>query len=190
MDYNKLYKESTETVTSELSAVLAKVDSAQVGQLIEAIEGAEKIFFIGVGRVMFMLQSIAKRLKHIGFDTYIVGETTEPPITPRDLLIVGSGSGSTLIPAGIAGKAKSLGAKIAHIGVIPDNPISPIVDVFLRIPCKSKVPMEDVVPSAQPMTTLFEQSVLLLGDALALMILAKRGDTVSEGMWTYHANLE
>ncbi len=68
--------------------------------------------------------------------------------------------------------------------------MSPIVDVFVRIPCKSKKPMDDVVPSVQPMTTLFEQSVLLLGDTITLMILAKRGDAVSEGMWTYHANLE
>ncbi len=102
MDYKALYTEKANVVTSELSAVLAGVNPEQVGQLIEAIESAEKIFFIGVGRVMFMLQSIAKRLKHIGFDTYIVGETTEPPITPKDLLIVGSGSGSTLVPAGIA----------------------------------------------------------------------------------------
>ena len=80
--------------------------------------------------------------------------------------------------------------KIAHIGCIPDNPISPITDVFVRIPCKNKKAMDDVVPSKQPMTTLFEQCVLLLGDIVAVMILAKRGVEVTEDLWFGHANLE
>ena len=41
--------------------------------------------------------------------------------------------------------------------------------------------MDDVVPSKQPMTTLFEQCVLLLGDIVAVMILAKRGVEVTWG---------
>ncbi|WP_249280709.1 SIS domain-containing protein [Guopingia tenuis] len=163
MDYKALYDEKRSMVLAELNAALAGVDASQVGALIDALESAEKVFFVGVGRVMLSLQAIAKRLKHLGFDTYVVGETTEPPIGEKDLLIVGSGSGSTLVPSGLAKKAKGFVAKIAHIGCIPDNPISPITDVFVRIPCKNKKAMDDVVPSKQPMTTLFEQCVLLLG---------------------------
>lgn len=190
MDYKALYDEKRSMVLAELNAALAGVDASQVGALIDALESAEKVFFVGVGRVMLSLQAIAKRLKHQGFDTYVVGETTEPPIGEKDLLIVGSGSGSTLVPSGLAKKAKGFGAKIAHIGCIPDNPISPITDVFVRIPCKNKKAMDDVVPSKQPMTTLFEQCVLLLGDIVAVMILAKRGVEVTEDLWFGHANLE
>lgn len=190
MDYKALYDEKRSMVLAELNAALAGVDAGQVGALIDALESAEKVFFVGVGRVMLSLQAIAKRLKHLSFDTYVVGETTEPPIGEKDLLIVGSGSGSTLVPSGLAKKAKGFGAKIAHIGCIPDNPISPITDVFVRIPCKNKKAMDDVVPSKQPMTTLFEQCVLLLGDIVAVMILAKRGVEVTEDLWFGHANLE
>lgn len=190
MDTKTLYTDKRELVIAELNAALAGINPDQVGALIEALESAEKVFFIGVGRVMFSLQAIAKRLKHIGFDTYVVGETTEPAITDRDLLIVGSGSGSTLVPSGIAKKAKSFGAKVAHIGCVPENPITPITDVFVRIPCKNKKVMDDVVSSRQPMTTLFEQSLLLLGDIVTIMILEKRGVEVNEDMWCEHANLE
>jgi len=190
MDTKALYDEKRQLVLDELSAALAGIDPEAIGKLIDALDAAEKVFFIGVGRVMLSLQAIAKRLKHIGYDTWVVGETTEPPITERDLLIVGSGSGSTLVPSGIAKKAKGFGATIAHIGCVPDNPITPITDIFVRVPCKNKKVMDDVVPSRQPMTTLFEQCVLLLGDIITVMILEKRGVVVNEDMWCEHANLE
>lgn len=187
---NNIYKKNAELVLNELNKALLKVDQNEVYSLIEELNKAEKIFFIGVGRVMTMLQCIAKRLKHIGYDTYIVGETTEPPITDKDLLIVGSGSGSTLIPSGIAKKAKSFGARIAHIGAIPDNPLKDITDVFVRIPVKSKQNLPDQVDSNQPMTSLFEQSLLLLGDTITLTILDMKDEPVNESMWSNHANLE
>lgn len=187
---DNIYKKNAELILNELNEALFKVDQNEVYSLIEELNKAEKIFFIGVGRVMTMLQCIAKRLKHIGYDTYIVGETTEPPITDKDLLIVGSGSGSTLIPSGIAKKAKSFGAKIAHIGAIPDNPLKDITDIFVRIPVKSKQNLPDQVDSNQPMTSLFEQSLLLLGDTITLTILDMKDEPVNESMWSNHANLE
>lgn len=190
MNNDNFFHKNANLIINELNEALLKVDENEVYELIEIMNKSEKIFFIGVGRVMTMLQSIAKRLKHIGYDTYIVGETTEPPITDKDLLIVGSGSGSTLIPSGIARKAKSFGAKIAHIGAIPDNPLKEITDVFVRIPVKSKKNLPDQVESKQPMTSLFEQSLLLLGDAITLTILDLKDEPVNESMWSNHANLE
>ena len=35
------------------------------------------------------------RLMHMGFDTYVVGEVVTPSITDKDVLLIGSGSGST-----------------------------------------------------------------------------------------------
>ena len=187
---DNIYKKNAEIILNELNEALLKIDENEVYSLIEELNKAEKVFFIGVGRVMTMLQCIAKRLKHIGYDTYIVGETTEPPITEKDLLIVGSGSGSTLIPSGIAKKAKSFRARIAHIGAIPDNPLKDITDIFVRIPVKSKQNLPDQVNSKQPMTSLFEQSLLLLGDTITLTILDMKDEPVNESMWSNHANLE
>ena len=41
----------------------------------------------------------------------------------------------------------------------------------------------------QPMTSLFEQSLLLLGDIVAKMIIERRGLDM-KALWRYHANLE
>lgn len=44
-------------------------------------------------------------------------------------------------------------------------------------------------PSQQPMTSLFEQSLLLVGDAIAMSMVRKR-DIDLDSLWEYHANLE
>lgn len=110
-------------VLEELKISLGSIEPEEIERLIDAAEGAEQIFFVGVGRVLLSLEAIAKRWAHLGLKTHIVGEITEPAITERDVLIVGSGSGSTLFPAGIARKAHAAGAKVVHIGSNPDSEI-------------------------------------------------------------------
>ena len=176
-------------VLSELHTALSSVDEASVEQLVAAIEKADKVFFVGVGRVMLSLQAIAKRLAHLGIRAHCVGEITEPAITKNDLLIVGSGSGTTLFPAAIAKKAHDVGATIVHIGSNPNSPLRDIEAFMVRIPVRTKYYLEDEIDSKQPMTSLFEQSLLLLGDIVAKMIIDRRGLDM-KSLWQYHANLE
>ncbi len=183
------FQDSANLILDECRLALSKIDPVAVDTLIEAVMSAEKIFFVGVGRVLLALQAMAKRLNHLGLDTYYVGQITEPAITDRDLLIVGSGSGESLIPVAIAKKAKSFGAKIAHIGSNPESSLKPVTDVFVRIPVCTKLAGPDEINSQQPMTSLFDQCLLIFGDALAGMIIQrKRLDR--KALWHYHANLE
>ena len=96
-----------------------------------------------------------------------MGEITEPAITDKDLLIVGSGSGESLFPVAIAKKAKALGAKVAWIGSNAHSTIAELADYQVRIPVQSKLACPDELRSQQPMTSLFEQTLLLYGDAVA-----------------------
>ncbi len=176
-------------IIEELGKTLDSIDDKEVTQLIKEIEKADKVFFVGVGRVMLSLQSIAKRLAHLGIQTHIVGEITEPAITENDLLIVGSGSGGTAFPLIIAKKAKQLNATVAHIGANPQSPMSEYADVFVRIPVSTKLQLPGEVSSIQPMKSLFEQSLLLLGDTIALMLI-KEKDIDMDALWQHHANLE
>ena len=64
-----------------------------------------------------------------------------------------------------------------------------IADFMVRIPVRTKWYLEDEIDSCQPMTSLFEQSVLLLGDVLAKMIIEER-QLDMKSLWQYHANLE
>lgn len=183
------YQTISSEIIKELGQTLGSINSEEVNRLIYSIENADKVFFVGVGRVLLSLQSIAKRLAHLGVQTYVVGQITEPAITENDLLIVGSGSGETAFPLAIAKKAKHFNATVAHIGANPKSSMSEYVDVFVQIPVSTKLNLPGEIPSIQPMTSLFEQSLLLLGDTIALMLVREK-EIDMHALWQYHANLE
>ncbi|PLR78215.1 sugar isomerase [Bacillus sp. V3-13] len=176
-------------ITNELSATISSIESNDVDKLLVEIQKAEKVFFVGVGRVLLSLKAIAKRLAHLGIKTYVVGQITEPAITEKDLLIVGSGSGETAFPLIIAKKAKQFNATVAHIGANPESSMREYSDLFIKIPVSTKLQLPGEIQSVQPMTSLFEQSLLLLGDTLALMMV-KEQNIEMHSLWKYHANLE
>ncbi len=185
----QLYNITSKIIITECEKALSAIDSEQVIDYINMVLSAKKVFFVGVGRVLLALECIAKRYAHLGIRSVIVGEITEPAITKDDVLIVGSGSGGTLFPVGIARKAKEAGAKIIHIGSNPNSEIRKIVDLFVRIPVESKAKQPDEIHSVQPMTSLFEQSLLLFGDVTSMMIVEDKRINIQE-LWQYHANLE
>lgn len=183
------YREVEQLIIKELSKTMNLVSEDDVNELFLAVTQAEKVFFVGVGRVLLSLEGIAKRLAHLGIQTVVVGQVTEPAITENDLLIVGSGSGQSAFPLAIAKKAKQFNAKIVHIGSNPNSNMKEHADIFVRIPVATKLNLPNEVSSAQPMTSLFEQSLLLLGDSIALMLINDKKIDMKE-LWQYHANLE
>lgn len=183
------FRDTAGMILEELDRALGSISEESVEQLMTAVTEAEQVFFVGVGRVLLSLEAMAKRWAHLGISCHIVGEITEPAITDRDLLIVGSGSGTTLFPAAIAGKAHEIGAKVIHIGSNPNSPLKEISAFMVRIPVRTKYYLEDEIDSGQPMTSLFEQSLLLLGDAVAKMMI-ERQSLDMKGLWKHHANLE
>ncbi|MCF6464944.1 6-phospho-3-hexuloisomerase [Clostridium sp. Cult2] len=185
VDYYEVEKE----IICELQRTLDKVDANDVNKLLAEINKAEKVFFVGVGRVLLSLEAIAKRLAHLGIKSYVVGQITEPAITEKDLLIVGSGSGETAFPLIIAEKAKKFNATVVHIGANSNSSMKAYSDHFVRIPVSTKLQLPNEIQSIQPMTSLFEQSLLLLGDTLALMMIKQQNIDMAS-LWEYHANLE
>ncbi|QWA10008.1 SIS domain-containing protein [Sodalis ligni] len=183
------YHQTESAIIKELENTMGSIAADDVLALVEHIQRAEKVFFVGVGRVLLSLEAIAKRLAHLGIKTYIVGQITEPAITKNDLLIVGSGSGESMFPLGIAKKARSFGAAVAHIGSNPGSSMREHTDIFVRIPVQTKLDRPDEVHSIQPMTSLFEQALLLLGDTIALMIVREKNIDM-HNLWQFHANLE
>ncbi len=189
MDHQFSYTCWSQKVIEECNHVLLGIKEEDVEKYLDILKDSHRIFFIGVGRVLLSLKCIAKRYNHLGMNCSIVGDITEPAITPDDVLIVGSGSGNTLIPVAISQKAKSLGATVVQIGCNADGNVGKIADLFIRIPAQSKKHLPDEIASEQPMTSLFEQSLLLFGDITAAMIMS-RNSINPEKLWQYHANLE
>lgn len=184
------YLQTSDLVINEIKTALHEINYNQVEKLIEAITKAEKVFFVGVGRVLLSLQAMCKRFAHLGIETHYVGSITEPAIAKNDLLVVGSGSGSSLFPLNIAKKARKIsGCTIVHIGSNPNSPMKDIADFMVRIPVRTKEYLDDEIESCQPMTSLFEQSLFIFGDIVAKMIVEQKKLDMKK-LWKYHANLE
>lgn len=188
-NFAKKYLENCNLVLDELRTTVESVDPGQLEAFVDAVLQADQVFFVGVGRVLLSLQAVCKRLAHLGIRAHYVGEITEPAIKKTDLLVVGSGSGSSLFPLGIARKAReTVGCRIVHIGSNPNSEMKDIADFMVRIPVRTKFYLEDEIDSVQPMTSLFEQALLIIGDIAAKMIIEERGLDMKE-LWQYHANL-
>jgi len=177
------------TVLAELDAALSSVDEGQALEFTELLLASRRVFVVGVGRVQLSLLAFVKRLNHLGIAATYVGAVDEPAIGPEDLLVVGSGSGETAIPVAIAKIAKRLGAKIAYISSNVGSSVAGMADITARIPCRTKLALDDEIDSRQPMSSLFEQSLLIFLDVIALMIIEKKNIDWKK-LWHTHANLE
>ena len=177
-------------ILDELSETVGHVCNDSAEKLADAILAAETTFVAGAGRSGLAMKSFAMRLMHLGFDIYVVGETVTPSITEKDMLLIGSGSGSTSSLVVNANKADAIGATICLITIDENSPIAKMAEVVLAIPAPSpKVNRDLGFRSVQPMGSLFEQSLLLTLDAIVLLLMEKTGKT-PESMFTRHASLE
>ena len=185
------YQEKKQIVLDELEKSLGAVKEEEVEQFVDMICDAQQVFVVGVGRVLLMLQAFAKRFQTIlELKQTNVGAIDEPAITEHDVLVVGSGSGESVVPLEIMKIAKKYNAKIVHIGSNEHSSMKEYEDLFVRIPCSTKLGLEDEVKSEQVMSSLFEQSLLLLEDSVASMIVEKKQIEDVHALWKMHANLE
>ncbi|WP_309090991.1 6-phospho-3-hexuloisomerase [Domibacillus sp.] len=176
-----------ERILQEVHTTAQLIRDKDAAQLVTHILEAKKIFVAGAGRSGFMAKSFAMRMMHVGLDPYVVGETITPNVEEGDLFIVGSGSGETKSLVAMAEKAKSIGAQVTAVTIVPDSSIGRIADIVIEIPAQTKADINN--KSIQPMGSLFEQSLLLFYDSLILMIMERRGMD-SGRMYGRHANLE
>jgi 6-phospho-3-hexuloisomerase len=174
-------------VIEEISSTLDKVEKTDT--LVEVIISARKIFVVGAGRAKLAIEAFAKRLGHLGFDVHVVGETVQPPASKGDLLIVSSGSGESIFSLSIAKKAREIGMKIALITARKNSEISSISDLVIYIPASIKLDSPEKKKSFQPLSNLFEQSLLIFCDIVAILVQEKKG-LLGKDLKEYHANLE
>ena len=183
------FLEIKEYALRELKEVLGRVDEESVERFVEMVRNANKVFVIGVGRSMLILQAFAKRLNHLRINAYVVGETTVPPIGEKDLLVAASGSGETMTTVNISRLAKKKGAKIALITAREKSTLSQLADLYIKISCPTKLRLKGEYKSKQLMGSLFEQSLLLFFDCITIKVQRESGINEEE-MWRLHANLE
>jgi 6-phospho-3-hexuloisomerase len=172
--------DSLALIGSELDSVIERVvrnDPKKLAAFAELIEKAPRVFVLGAGRSGLALRMTAMRLMHLGQDVHVVGEVTAPAIAAGDLLLTASGSGTTGGIVRAAQTAASVGARVAAMTTDPESSLAKLADVAIIIPAAGKLDRSGTA-SAQYAGGLFEQAVVLIGDALF------------DELWPRHANIE
>lgn len=166
---------------AELGAVVDTLDEQVLQNLVSAIIAARKVYFSGVGRSGLAARAVAMRLMHIGIQAYAVGEIATPGIEAGDLFVAVSatGRGTLLQQARVADRA---GAGVATITTKPDGELQELAGVVVVLPVRSQVPTQ------QHAGSLFEQSALVVGDAVCRAVQQRLGVPESE-LDRRHANL-
>ena len=179
-------------ITDELSKFSGMVKEEEIQGLADEIKKANKIFLAGAGRSGLAARGFTNRLLHMGFDVHFVGEIYCPPIKEGDLIILGSGSGTTQSLIVMGEKAKKVGARIATVTMFPTHTIGEMADVIVTVPGSTPKKAEgekNLAESNQPMGNLFEQMSWLTYDSIIMNLMSDLGQT-SEEMMGRHTNLE
>ena len=179
-------------ILDEVGAYGARISGRELKAAAEAIVRARRVFVAGAGRTGFASRAFANRMMHLGKPAFFVGETTTPSVGEGDVLVVGSGSGTTASLVAAVEKAKGIGVEVVTLTMFPDHRIGALADVVVAVPgvTPKRAPGEaQSAESIQPMGSLFEQLCWLAYDALVLILMPLLGQT-GGSMFERHANLE
>ena len=182
------FREAIGVITEEHSRVLDGVDPEAWARAAALLLDAPAVFTVGTGRSGLALQMAAMRFMHLGKSAHVVGETTTPAIGGGDVLVAASGSGSTKRVVTAARTASEQGAHVLAITTNPESDLAGLAAEVLVVPAADKQDFEGTT-SAQYAGSLFEQSVLILTDALFHALWQTSGSQAQE-LWRLHANLE
>ena len=184
------FNDYSSIVFKEIEETLGDIDQTNITYLMKQIMDAPRVFIAGVGRTGLVMRCFAMRLMHLGIKVQILGDITTTAISKNDLLLIGSGSGETDSLLSLAKKANNIGVHILLFSIDPDSSIGKLAQECLKIPAPSpKLTNKQEMTSIQPMGNLFEQSLLLTLDCLAVLLMHNKG-MESESLLLYHSKLE
>ncbi|GAB3595596.1 6-phospho-3-hexuloisomerase [Microbacterium tumbae] len=181
-----------ERISDELDEAIDHVirrDPVALARVADLVADAPRVFVLGAGRSGLALRMTAMRLMHLGLAVHVVGEVTTPAIAAGDLLLTASGSGTTTGIVRAATTASEIGADVAAITTDPASPLGALAgSATIVVPAAAKLDRSGTT-SAQYAGSLFEQAVVIIGDALFHALWRRSGATADE-LWPRHSNLE
>ena len=169
-----------DTVISEIREILADFGEEKFSKVYSLLKESSRIFVCGAGRSGLVGRCFAMRLRHLGKESYVVGETICPPIKEKDLLIIISYSGTkrSIIP--FAQIAKDKKAKVLLLTSKKESILSNIAD--------EKIIFKDI-RSLQFGNSSFEQAVFIFLESFILYYM-KESKISIDFMENNHTNLE
>jgi 6-phospho-3-hexuloisomerase len=169
---------------------VSMLDQHQMEVFFQEILSAKRVYVAGAGRSGFVAKAFGLRLMHLGYNTYVVGETITPAYISGDTLVMFSGSGETHSMVSICEAAKELGGNVCLITASPGSRMGRMADCVVNLGDitgyyhKDKNSFEirqltgnyrSVTSSFAPLGTLFETLALVFSDAVvSALIEAKK----------------
>jgi 6-phospho-3-hexuloisomerase len=180
------YIELVQKIMEENKTVLEKVNQSELDKLLNEIEKAKTIQLWSMGRCQLSVRGFTMRLKHMGYDAYVVYDTTTPAIGKGDLLL--NMGAANNVELNVIKCAKEAGATIGLVTACPENEHGKLADFTVMLPGQIFGGPKEV-KSIQPMASLLEQSLLLFTD-IVVMMLIERNKIDIKAMHLRHTNLE
>ena len=174
-------------INEELRNASSQVGEEQLDEFIKSIESHKRIFVYGTGRTGLMLKALAMRIMQLGYNSFVIGETTTPSVGKGDLLIVASASGETQSVCNAADDATKQGVDVIVITGSQESTLSKNHKPLIQIDTSTK--FSESKASIQPLGSLFEQMLLIIFDGIILKMSSKNEGSNKE-MAKRHASIE
>jgi len=186
MTKKMVFSESISYIQRKIRDILDNVPQNDIDKVKKLFFSSNRIFVYGAGRSGLVAKAFAIRLVHLGFQTFVIGETITAPVQKGDLVVIVSGSGETIPAVMTAEIANNLDAYVVSITAKKKSEIAKFADVTLFI---SATCDELERKKFAPLGTLFEASVWILLDGLIADLLDSKSES-EEKMRSRHATLE
>jgi len=186
MSENDIISDSINYIHRKIKDILDQLPHDDIERAKKLFFDSNRIFVYGAGRSGLVAKAFAIRLVHLGFQTFVIGETITVPVQKGDLVVIVSGSGETIPAVMTAEIARDIGAKVISITGKKRSDIAKFADItlFLSASCN------DVERKKYaPLGTLFEASVWILLDGFIADLLEHKNET-EETMRSRHATLQ
>ena len=160
INFDDLYNN---TIT-EIGELFCGINPHELQQTVNLICSGnfDTIVGFGAGRMGYAMRAFIMRLSHIGFNAYMIGDTSFPRIGQRTLILVNSSSGETPTSLLYAQQAKNEGGYLICVSQNSDSTLGKMSDQIIQYP---------MVASKQIMKTLPEQFTFILFDVLSEAII-------------------
>lgn len=178
--------DSLEYILAQSRATVDALDRDLLDALLTALDNARRVFVYGTGRSGLVARGLGIRLAHLGYSTYVIGETITAPVQAKDLVVLVSGSGETYPVAMTAEIARTIGAQVAVLTGNRHSRVAQDAEIVVEL----KPPNDDGrQPILAPLGTLFETTAWILLDGIVADLMERRQQT-EEMMRQRHATLE
>jgi 6-phospho-3-hexuloisomerase len=183
------FRETSAAVVAELAEVFRRTPLDGVEDALDVLERHERVFVLGAGREGLASRAFAMRLAHLGKTAHWGWDDTTPAVTADDLFVIATGSAQIAQLHHVAERVTQTGATLLVATAVPDGPTARLADVVVTIPARAYGAAGDLVDSAQPMGSLFEQALWVFWDVLYLRLVERAGVGFEE-LGARHRNFE